>query len=107
MTDLSSYDSQMAVHQVKNITTNHGKTLEYSELLLSDTLRLRLHYNADNNKIELQVEDTNLNIPDFGCTFDRATLKDFITAMKVLYTQLKEEEDGITTVSTTTTTEGA
>jgi hypothetical protein len=92
MIDLNVLDDQMEVHQVKNITSNHGKQLDYSQLLLSNELCAMIHYAKEKNRVEFQIEDTNLNIPDFHCQFDKATLKDLIDSMRVMYSQLTEEE---------------
>ncbi len=92
MVKLDILDEQLSVGDVKAITYNGGLNIRYIELLFSPTTKVQFAPSNDKKTVELSVSDNNLQLPDLDCQLTKDTLRDFIIALKNVYTELESED---------------
>ena len=85
---LDILDEQLNVGDVKTITYNGGLNIRYIELLFSPTTKVQFAPSNDKTTVELTVSDNNLQLPDLDCHLTKDTLRDFIIALKNVYSEL-------------------
>ena len=86
--NLSILDKQLNVGQVKSIHT--GTHLDYVEMKFSNELSAQLAP-LDSKTIQFNVKDNEFRIPNMSCKMGKTVIKDFIMALKELYSQLETE----------------
>ena len=90
---LDILDEQLNVGDVKAITYNGGLNIRYIELLFSPTTKVQFAPSEDKKSIRLSVSDNNLQLPDLDCQLTKDTLRDFIIALKNVYSELLVESE--------------
>ena len=93
MNKLSIIEDQLELGQVKTITSNGGKTIDFCELLFSPTTKVQFAPSEDKKTIRMSVSDNNLQLPDLDCQISKDTLRDFIIALKNVYSELSVESE--------------
>lgn len=94
MTSLDVLDEQLNVGDIKTITYNGGLNIRYIELLFSSTTKVQFAPSEDKKTVRLSVSDNNLQLPDLDCNLTKDTLRDFIIALKNVYSELLVESEG-------------
>ena len=61
--NLDLLNNQMSVGQVKTITSNGGRTVDYCELLFSSTTKAQFAPSEDKTTMTFAVSDNNLSLP--------------------------------------------
>ena len=92
---LDILDEQLNVGDVKMITSNGGLNIKYIELLFSPTTKVQFAPSDDKKTVELSVSDNNLQLPDLDCQLTKDTLRDFIIALKNVYSELLVESEEV------------
>ena len=90
MNKLSIIENQLELGQVKTITSNGGRTVDFCELLFSPTTKAQFAPDYNLHKI---VMDNNLDLPQLQCNMDKETLRNLIIALKSMYNQLNDESE--------------
>lgn len=83
-------DEYLKIGQVKSITSDFGKTVDYTELLFSATTKAQFQPSADKTGLIFSVSDSNFDLPEMICELDRETLRNLIVSLKNMYNELKE-----------------
>lgn len=91
-------DEQLKVGQVKSVTSDFGRYIDYIELLFSPTTKAEFQPNEKKTGIILSVSDSNFDLPEMVCELERDTVHNLIISLKNMYNQLvvedtPEEED--------------
>lgn len=87
---LTILDEQLKIGQVKSITSDFGRTVDYTELLFSPTTKAQFQPNDDKTGLIFSVSDSNFDLPEMVCELDRDTLRNLIVALKNMYNELQE-----------------
>lgn len=90
---LDIIDRQLSVGQVKTISHDGGKIIDYVELLFSPTTKVQFAPSNDMKTVRLSVSDNNLELPQLDCLITKSVLRDYILNMKNIYNELIDEED--------------
>ena len=90
---LDIIEEQLNVGDVKAITYNGGLNIRYIELLFSPTTKVQFAPSEDKKTIRMSVSDNNLQLPDLDCQISKDTLRDFIIALKNVYSELLVESE--------------
>lgn len=85
---LDILDEQLNVGDVKAITYNGGLNVRYIELLFSPTTKIQFAPSEDKKTIMMSISDNNLQLPDLNCQITEGTLRDFIIALKNVYSEI-------------------
>ena len=93
MKSLQVMDDQMEIGQVKTITSNGGRTVDFCELLFSPTTKAQFAPDDNLREIVFSVMDNNLDLPQLQCNMDKETLRNLIIALKSIYNQLDDESE--------------
>lgn len=83
-------DEQMEIGQVKSITSDFGRHIDYTELLFSPTTKAQFVPNVEKTGIILSVSDNNLDLPEMVCELSRDTVRNLIVNLKNMYNELSE-----------------
>lgn len=83
-------DDKMEVGQVKTITSDFGRKVEYTELLFSPTTKVQFRPNENETGILFSVSDNNFDLPELVCEIDRDTIRSLIVSLKNIYNGLSE-----------------
>ncbi len=86
-------DDNLELGQVKTITSNFGKTVDYTELLFSPTTKARFKPNKDRTRLMFSVSDNNFNLPEMICELCPVTLHNLIVSLLNMYNELTEKAD--------------
>jgi hypothetical protein len=86
-------EEQIDLGQVKTITSNGGKFVDFVELLFSPTTKAQFAPSEDLKTITFSVSDNNLMFPELQCNINKETLKNLIMNLKNIYNQLEESEE--------------
>lgn len=86
MANLEIIDRNLSLGQVKRIT-NDG-ILSFVEMLVGDKTKMQMYYDKDKKVVQMEVKDTDLDLPSLSCAMNANTLKDLILAEKDLYNVL-------------------
>lgn len=89
---LDIMEDQIELGQVKTITSQGGKFVNYCELLFSTTTKVQFAPSENNDTVEFAVSDNYLELPQLQCNIDKETLRNLIMGLKKLYNQLEEKE---------------
>ena len=92
---LDILEEQLNVGDVKAITYNGGLNIRYIELLFSPTTKVQFAPSEDKKTLELSVSDNNLQLPDLDCQLTKDTLRDFIIALRNVYSELLAESEEV------------
>ena len=92
MKSLQVMDDQMEIGQVKTITSNGGRTVNYCELLFSSTTKAQFAPSEDKTTMTFAVSDNNLSLPQLQCNINKEVLRDLIINLKNIYNELESEE---------------
>ena len=85
-------DEQLKIGQVKSITSDFGRTVDYTELLFSPTTKAQFQPNKGRTALIFSVSDGNFDLPEMVCELDRETLRNLIVSLKNMYNELKEQD---------------
>lgn len=85
-------DEQLKIGQVKTITSNFGREIDYAELLFSQTTKAQFQPNEKKTGIIFSVSDNNLDLPEMVCELERDTIRNLIVALKNMYNELEDEQ---------------
>ncbi len=91
MKDFNMTDKQMELGQIKVISRNGGRIVDYIQLLVSPTTEAQFMPSDDRKSVSLCVKDVDLTLPKLECNITKSTLKDLIMSLETLYRQIKEE----------------
>ena len=89
---LQVMDDQMEIGQVKTITSNGGRTVNYCELLFSSTTKAQFAPSEDKTTMTFAVSDNNLSLPQLQCNINKEVLRDLIINLKNIYNELESED---------------
>ena len=89
---LQVMDDQMEIGQVKTITSNGGRTVDYCELLFSSTTKAQFAPSEDKTTMTFAVSDNNLSLPQLQCNINKEVLRDLIINLKNIYNELESED---------------
>lgn len=92
MKDFDMVDNQLEIGQVKTISRNGGRIIDYIQLPMSLTTDARIMPSSDNKSILLCIKDTDLTLPKLECVITKSTLKDLIMNLEMLYRQIRKED---------------
>ena len=92
MNKLSIIENQLELGQVKTITSNGGRTVDYCELLFSSTTKAQFAPSEDKTTMTFAVSDNNLSLPQLQCNINKEVLRDLIINLKNIYNELESEE---------------
>lgn len=84
-------DEQLKLGQVKSVTSDFGRYIDYVELLFSSTTKVQFRPSDDKTSIVFSVSDNNLDLPEMVCELTRDTVRNLIVSLKNVYNQLKVE----------------
>ncbi len=84
-------DEQLKIGQVKSVTSDFGRYIDYISLLFSDTTKAEFQPNDNKTGIVFSVSDSNLDLPEMVCELDRDTIRNLIVSLKNMYNQLETE----------------
>lgn len=90
---LDIIDRQLSVGQVKTISHEGGKVIDYVELLFSPTTKVQFAPSDDMKTVRLSVSDNHLELPQLDCLITKSVLRDYILNMKNIYNELSDEEE--------------
>lgn len=90
---LSIIEKQLELGQVKTITSNSGKSVDYIELLFSPTTKAEFAPSEDKKNIMFSVSDNYLELPELSCNMDKDTLRNLILSLKNIYNELLKESE--------------
>ena len=90
---LDIIEDQIELGQVKTITSKGGTFVDFVELLFSSTTKAQFAPSEDLREIVFSVMDNNLDLPQLQCNIDKETLYNFITSLKNIYNELKDESE--------------
>ena len=93
MKSLQVMDDQMEIGQVKTITSNGGRNVNYCELLFSSTTQAQFAPSEDKTTMTFAVSDNNLLLPQLQCNINKEVLRDLIINLKNIYNELESEEN--------------
>lgn len=83
-------DEQLKIGQVKTITSDFGKTVDYTELLFSPTTKVEFQPNEGKTGLIFSVSDNSFDFPEMVCELNRETLRNLIVSLKNMYNELSE-----------------
>ncbi len=83
-------DEQLKIGQVKTITSDFGKTVDYTELLFSPTTKAEFQPNNGKTGLIFSVSDSSFDLPEIVCELSRETLRNLIIALKNMYNELSD-----------------
>lgn len=86
MAKLDIIEDTLSLGQVKRITDNG--TLTFVEMLVGAKTKMQMYYDKDKKIVQMEVKDTDLNLPTLSCSMDASTLQDLILAERDLYNVL-------------------
>lgn len=87
-------DEQLKIGQVKLVTSDSGRYIDYVELLFSPTTKAEFKPNDNKTGIVFAVSDNNFDLPEMVCELDRDTIRSLIVNLKNMYNQLELEDVG-------------
>ena len=73
-----------SITEVKTITSNCGRTVDYCELLFSSTTKAQFAPSEDKTTMTFAVSDNNLSLPQLQCNINKEVLRDLIINLKSL-----------------------
>lgn len=85
-------DEQLKIGQVKSVTSDFGRYIDYVSLLFSDTTKAEFQPNEKKTGIIFSVSDSNFDLPEMVCELDRDTVRNLIVSLKNMYNQLELED---------------
>lgn len=85
-------DEQLKLGQVKSVTSDFGRYIDYVSLLFSDTTKAEFQPNEKRTGIIFSVSDSNFDLPEMVCELDRDTVRNLIVSLKNMYNQLELED---------------
>lgn len=86
-------DEQLKIGQVKSVTSDFGRYIDYVSLLFSETTKAEFQPNEKKTGIVFSVSDSNFDLPEMVCELDRDTVRNLIISLKNMYNQLEPEGD--------------
>lgn len=90
--DLDIIERQLELGQVKTISHDDGKIIDYVELLFSPITKVQFAPSDDMKNIRLSVSDNNLELPQLDCIISKSVLRSFIISLKNIYNELLDDE---------------
>lgn len=85
-------DEQLKIGQVKSVTSDFGRYIDYISLLFSETTKAEFQPNEKKTGIVFSVSDSNFDLPEMVCELGRDTVRNLIVSLKNMYNQLEFEE---------------
>lgn len=85
-------DDGLKVGQVKTVTSDLGRYIDYIELLFSPTTKAEFQPNRAKTGIVLSVSDNSFDLPEMVCELERDTVRNLIVSLKNMYNQLEFED---------------
>ncbi len=82
-------NEHLEVGQVKTVTSDFGKYVDYTELLFSPTTKVQFQPSDDKTGLIFSVSDNNLDLPEMVCEINRDTIRNLIVSLKNMYNQLE------------------
>lgn len=86
-------DEQLKIGQVKSVTSDFGRYIDYVELLFSPTTKVQFRPSENKANIVFAVSDNNLDLPEMVCELTRDTVRNLIVSLKNVYNELIVEPD--------------
>lgn len=88
---LSITEEKLKVGQVRRVTSNNGKTIDYITLLLNDNVEVLFSPN-ENGELDFTISNPTIDMSNLDCTIPKETLYDFVVAIKDAYNQVLANE---------------
>ncbi len=85
-------DEQLKIGQVKSVTSDFGRYIDYVSLLFSNTTKAEFQPNEKRTGIVFSVSDSNFDLPEMVCELNRDTVRNLIVSLKNMYNQLELED---------------
>ena len=85
-------DEQLKIGQVKSVTSDFGRYIDYMSLLFSNTTKAEFQPNEKKTGIVFSVSDSNFDLPEMVCELNRDTVRNLIVSLKNMYNQLELED---------------
>lgn len=85
-------DEQLKIGQVKSVTSDFGRYIDYISLLFSNTTKAEFQPNEKKTGIVFSVSDSNFDLPEMVCELERDTVRNLIVSLKNMYNQLELED---------------
>ena len=85
-------DEQLKIGQVKSVTSDFGRYIDYISLLFSETTKAEFQPNEKKTGIVFSVSDSNFDLPEMVCELSRDTVRNLIVSLKNIYNQLELED---------------
>ena len=85
-------DEQLKIGQVKSVTSDFGRYIDYISLLFSETTKAEFQPNEKKTGIVFSVSDSNFDLPEMVCELNRDTVRNLIVSLKNMYNQLEFED---------------
>lgn len=85
-------DEQLKIGQVKSVTSDFGRYIDYISLLFSETTKAEFQPNEKKTGIVFSVSDSNFDLPEMVCELDRDTVRNLIVSLKNMYNQMELED---------------
>lgn len=85
-------DEQLKIGQVKSVTSDFGRYIDYISLLFSETTKAEFQPNEKKTGIVFSVSDSNFDLPEMVCELNRDTVHNLIVSLKNMYNQLELED---------------
>ena len=85
-------DEQLKIGQVKSVTSDFGRYIDYMSLLFSNTTKAEFQPNEKRTGIVFSVSDSNFDLPEMVCELGRDTVRNLIVSLKNMYNQLELED---------------
>lgn len=86
-------DEQLKIGQVKSVTSNFGRYIDYMELLFSPTTKAQFQPNDTKTGIVFSVSDSNFDLPEMVCELEKDTVWSLIVALKNMYNELDSADN--------------
>lgn len=84
----------MEVGDVKTVTSKNGQYVKLIELLFSPVAKGQFAPSDDGYGVDFSISDVNLDLPQYQSRLNKSTLYDLILALKTIYNQIKDKEEG-------------
>ena len=90
---LDIIDRQLELGQIKVISHDCGRIIDYVELLFSPTTKVQFAPSKDRKTMRLSVSDNTLELSQLDCLVTKETLRDYIISLKNIYNTLEDVEE--------------
>lgn len=91
---LSITEEKLKVGQVRRVTSNNGKNIDYISLLLNDNVEV-LFSPSENGELDFTISNPSIDMSNLDCSITKESLYDFVVAIKDAYNQVLKNESEV------------